>query len=111
MSEEEKSLRDQINEKKDQIEALTEELKEYKVQLKAIETKVANYERLRVNDPNDVDIVQWLKMEKEEKIGMDRKISEAMKTQNLDKEELAKLNSKLEKLSEGMLIIFKYLDI
>ncbi len=99
MSEEEKSLRDQINEKLDQIGALTEELKEYKAELKTIQAKVAHYGTLCRNDPNNVENSRKLDKYEDEKIGMDRKISAT--TENLT--ELVRLinNNKLEKLLEG----------
>ncbi len=111
MSEEEKSLRGQINEKTVQIAALKEELKRYKDKLETIEGKVAYYEKLCDDNPNDVKMSNRLERYGNEKIGMDRKISETTATLNLDKGELAKLNDKLETFLKGMFIIFKYLGI
>ncbi len=102
MSEEENRLRDQINEKNDQIAVLNKMIERYENKLETIKPKVAKYERLCDNDPNN-DIYS-------RRLGRYEK-AETTATLNLVMGELTKLNDKLEKLLEGMLIIFKYLGI
>ncbi len=111
MSEEEKSLRGQINEKQKQIETLTEELREYKAELKTIKTNVAYYEKLCDDNPNDAKMSNRLERYGNEKIGMDRKISETTATLNLEKGEFAKLNDKLEIFLKSMLNIWAFINL
>ncbi len=111
MSEEEKSLRGQIDKKNDQIEGLTGELRNYKDKLETIEGKVAYYEKLCDDNPNDAKMSNRLERYGNEKIGMDRKISETTANLTQKERDLAKLNDKLEIFLKGMLNIWAFINL
>ncbi len=107
----EESLRGQINEKIGQIEALAKKLAGYEDELETIKAKVAKYEKLCDDDPNNVKMSNRLDMYEDEKIGMDRKITATTENLTQKEKELAELGKELKALQGGLLKIFKYLGI
>ncbi len=76
MREEETSLRNQINEKKDQIKTLAKKIEGHKAELESVKAKIVVCQQQHDDDPSDFKIYDDLKLLKKEKIGMDWKISE-----------------------------------
>ncbi len=88
-SEEEKSFRDQIKKKIDQIEALAEELNGYKAQLKTIEADIEIYKSiyLKVRTKDNFEVLNMFITSKK---GMDEKISSFTANLTQKERELAK---------------------